>query len=80
MFMKNNLGAIILSSCSYVAAILSAVITGNVRSAFYFLFILIGLILAAVSYRTKNRQGATTILLILGILGLLYPFVAWTHD
>ncbi|MFA6295118.1 MAG: hypothetical protein WC666_01700 [Candidatus Paceibacterota bacterium] len=70
-----------LSLIAYIIAVLSVVLTGRIKTIPYFLFAIVGIIFAVTATtRTKEYSLTTNLLVIIGILGMLYPFVAWIND
>lgn len=78
IIMKNK--DVLISLIAYVIALLSLVLTGRIKTIPYFLFVLIGIIFAVVGNRKKEISWAANLLIVIGILGALYPLVAWTGD
>ena len=69
-----------ISAGAYIVAILSVIFTGRIDTIPYFLFVVIGIILAFMAKRSKEKAWVPNLLIVIGILGILYPFVAWTGD
>jgi hypothetical protein len=71
---------IVISLVAYIIAVLSVVFTGRIKTVVYFLFVIIGIIFAFIANRSKESSLPANFLIILGVLGILYPLVAWTGD